>query len=259
MELLTTRLKFFDSELQGFAFEGAAMGLALLDFVMPWRRNRVRLFLQGAGDVHAYMVHVGVGWLLARRPGNVKRFLAGFDPLLRWLVVDGNGFHEGFFHWRRYLEERQPAPARLTGYARRAFDQGLGRCFWFIDGGDVARIPQTISALESCRHGDLWSGVELACVYAGGASREDLARLCAAAGCFQPQLAQGAAFAAKARLRAGNATPATQRACEAVCGMGTEAAAAITDIALVNLPSDGVEPAYEIWRQRVQARFDFSK
>ena len=112
LEPLTTRLKSFDSELQGFAFEGTAMGLALLDFVTPWRKNRVRLFLQGAGDVHTYMVHVGVGWWLARRPGNVEQFLGGFDPLLRWLVVDGYGFHEGFFRWRRYLEERQPAPAR---------------------------------------------------------------------------------------------------------------------------------------------------
>jgi hypothetical protein len=29
----------------------------------------------------------------------------------------------------------------------------------------------------------------------------------------------------------------------------------VSDEALENLPSDGAEPAYEIWRRRVQQRF----
>jgi enediyne biosynthesis protein E3 len=254
METLAARLKSFDLERQGFAFEGAAMGLALLDFITPWHKGRVRLFLQGAGDTQTYMVHVGAGWLLARRPGNVEQFLSQFDPTLRWLVVDGYGFHEGFFRWPRYLAG-QPAPARLMGYAARAFDQGLGRCLWFIDGGDVSRIPQTIAALRPERHGDLWSGVGLACVYAGGVSSEELVKLRKAAGPFQPQLAQGAAFAAKARLRAGTATPHTELASGVLCGLSAKDAALVTDVMLKDLPPDGVEPAYEIWRRRIQQRF----
>ena len=254
LEALEAKLNSFNLERQGFAYEGAAMGLALLDSLTPWRRNRVAQFLGGAGDAHAYMVHVGTGWWLARKPGNVARYLARFDPLLRWLVVDGYGFHEGFFRWRRYLEQSQAAPTRLTGYARRAFDQGLGRCLWFIEGGDVARLPRTIAALAPERQGDLWSGVGLACVYAGGASGAALAQLCRAAGHFQPYLAQGAAFAAKARLRAGTATDATRRACEVVCGLSAEAAAEVTDAARQELPPDAAEPAYEVWRRRVRER-----
>jgi hypothetical protein len=174
--------------------------------------------------------------------------------LLRWLAVDGYGFHEGFFHWPRYLDG-QPVPKRLTGYARRAFDQGLGRCLWFIDGGDVTRIPQTVAALPPPRQGDLWSGVGLAAVYAGEVSQEALQQLRKTAGHFYPRLAQGAAFAAKARLRGGNSTAYTQLACEALCGMSAEAAAQISDATRENLPCDGAQPAYEVWRQRVEQRF----
>ena len=255
LEALTRKLAGIEADFSGFAFEGAAMGLALLDYLTPWRRDRVRTLLAGAGGIHAYMVHVGVGWLLARIPGRIEGRLERLDPLLRWLSVDGYGFHEGFFHWPQYLVGGKPAPQRLTGYARRAFDQGLGRCLWFIDGGDVTRIPQTVAALPPERHGDLWSGVGLAAVYAGEVSQEALKQLRRTAGPFYPWLAQGAAFAAKARLRGGNSTAYTRLACEALCGMSAEAAAQISDATLDNLPRAGAQPAYEVWRQRVQERF----
>ena len=252
-KVLVPKLNSFDLDLQGFAFEGAAMGLALLDFITPWRRNRLSSFLQGAGGAHAYMVHVGAGWLLARMPGRIAPRLARFDPLLRWLVVDGYGFHEGFFHWPRYIAG-EPAPARLAGYGRRAFDQGFGRCLWFIDGGDMARIPQTISAFPLERRADLWSGVGLAATYAGEVGQGELASLRESAGHYRHCLAQGAAFAAKARLRAGNLVLYTDQACMALCGLPAAQAAQITDDALQDLPPDSTEPAYQIWRQRVRAK-----
>ncbi len=67
------------------------------------------------------------------------------------------------------------------------------------------------------------------------------------------QLAQGAAFAAKARERAGIPSTHTDLACRILCGMPAEDAARATDVALVDLPADGVLPAYEVWRQRIQA------
>ncbi len=253
-EVMVPKLEAVEREFRGFAFEGAAMGLALLDWLTPWRRDRVGKFLQGPGDAHAYMVHVGAGWMLARVPMNAERLLARFDPLLRWLAIDGYGFHEGFFHWRRYLGG-QSLPTRLTGYARSAFDQGLGRSLWFVDGAEVERIPKTIAALPAERHADLWSGVGLACVYAGEAEDSALKQLCEAAGRHLPQLAQGAAFAAKARQRAGNQTPYTDRACRIVCGMSAEEAALLTDAALENLPADAATPAYAMWRRRIQSKF----
>jgi len=242
-------------ELRGFAYEGAAMGLALLDLITPWNRGRISAFLAGAGDSHAYMVHVGAGWLLARMPVNVEKIRRRFDPLLGWLLIDGYGFHEGFFHWPNYIDG-QPPPQRLTGYAPRVFDQGLGRSLWFVNGTDSDLIAATIRTFSQERRGDLWSGVGLACGYAGGMGDDTaLCQLRAAAGAFQPQLAQGSAFAAKARQRAGNITGHTRMACDILCGLTAEQAAAVTDAALENLPATEAEPAYEIWRRRIQERF----
>ena len=233
------------------------MGLALVDWLTPWSRTRVSRFLAGAGNAHAYTVHVGAGWVLARVPGRVDKLLSRFDPLLRWLLMDGYGFHEGFFRWQRYLGG-QPIPRRITGYAARAFDQGLGRCLWFIDGADVAWVPQTIAGFPLARQSDLWSGVGLAAVYAGEVSESELESLRDAAGQFHPELAQGASFAAKARQRAGNLTPYQDLACGVLCGMSAAKAALLSDEALENLPVDGMEPAYETWRRRIQMKFSRS-
>jgi hypothetical protein len=203
------------------------------------------------------MVHVGAGWALARLPWvrrNVERACRDLDPLLRWLVVDGYGFHEGYFHWTRTVS-RHMVPRGLRGYALRAFDQGLGRVLWFVGGADVERIPNMVAAFPTERHADLWAGLGLASAYAGGIAESEMVRLWAAAGARQPAFAQGVAFAAKARQRAGNPEPHTGMACRVVWQMDADQTAAITDSALEGLMPEAGEPAYEVWRRRVQQEF----
>jgi hypothetical protein len=252
---LVSRLNEVNAEMRGFAFEGAAMSLALLDMLTPWK-DRWLSFVSDGARAHLYMAHVGVGWALARLAWRRRKLPPARlrDPLLRWLAVDGYGFHEGYFHWRRFVRE-QFVPRGLSGYARRAFDQGLGRGLWFVEGADVERIPATINGFPAQRRADLWSGVGLACAYAGGAERAGIHFLREAAEPFRAQMAQGAAFAAKTRERAGNQASHTRTACEVFCGVTAEAAAAVTDAALEDLPADGKVPAYEQWRQRIQAHF----
>ena len=109
---LAARLNSAAPELRGFAFEGAAMGLALLDTLTPWRANRVTRLLHGGGDAHACMIHVGVGWVWARFPFGFRRSRRRLDPLLSWLAFDGWGFHEGCFHWPKHA---RLIPAWRTG------------------------------------------------------------------------------------------------------------------------------------------------
>jgi enediyne biosynthesis protein E3 len=256
-ESLAQHINRIDSGLRGFAFEGASMGLTLLDRLTFLKRDRLRNFLNGPASAHPYMVHVGVGWALARVPWLRRRLqieLSHLDPLLRWLVVDGFGFHEGYFQWRRYVADRA-VPRNPTDYALRVFDQGLGRSIWFVDGADVRRISSTIAAFPRVRQADLWSGIGLACTYAGGVDRNAIEILHNLAGQNQSQLAQGAAFAAKARQLAGNQAEHTELACRVFCGISADSAAAVTDEALLNLPSEGTEPAYEIWRTRIRKSF----
>jgi enediyne biosynthesis protein E3 len=245
---------------RGFAYEGAAMALALLDQILPSRRNRWQQLLSGPGSAHLYMLHVGYGWALARVPWlrqNPERQLARFHPLWRWLVVDGYGFHEGYFHARRYVSTSR-LPPKLTGYARRAFDQGLGRSLWFLGGADAENVAQLVSSFDKRRQADLWSGVGLGCAYAGGADKSFLAALRQAAGAYESCLAQGAAFAAKARQHAGNPASHTASACEQWCGMDADAAAALTDECVAGLSGNESEPAFELWRRRIQSRLQLA-
>lgn len=244
-------------EFRGFAFEGAAMALELLDRLTPWSRQRLPQLLAGEGQSHVYMIHVGAGWAFARLPWlrmKTNLDLDKFDQLMRWLVIDGFGFHEGYFNWRKSIRA-QRKPPYLSGYGLRAFDQGLGRSIWFVEGAEVTAIASTIAAFEQSRRHDLWSGVGLACTYAGGVSGEDIECLKTAAGTYLPDMAQGATFAAKARQRAGIVTAHTMLACKSLCGVSVADAALLADEALRNLPDDGLMPAYEVWRRRIQAKY----
>lgn len=252
-EPLALHLKTFEREERGFAFEGAAMALTLLDLLTPWRRDRLTNFLQGPAAAHVYMGHVGAGWALARLRRPPGPFLTRLDPLLGWLAVDGYGFHQGYFHWRRFVQAQAVPP--LAGYALRVFDQGLGRSLWFVEGADVERIAATVAAFSPGRRADLWSGVGLACAYAGGGDREAVGSLRTASGHYLPHLAQGVAFAAKARQRAGNPASHTALACEILCDRSADDAAALADEALRHLPTDGPDLPYEVWRRRIRAHF----
>src|SRR5262249_10206070 len=228
---LAALLDATDIEFRGFAFEGAAMALTFLDHLAPWRQSRFTAFLAGPGGRHAYMLHIGAGWAYARlpwlrfRPDGAAR---QFDPLMQWLTLDGFGFHEGYFDWAG-AGESQVIPRGVRGYARRAFDHGLGRSLWFVNCADARRVKETILRFDESRRADLWSGIGLACAYAGAYARVDLTELCDAAERYRPELAQGAAFAAKARLRAGNLVAHTECACAAICGTSALEAAAVTD------------------------------
>ena len=253
-EVLTDGLEQIEEEFRGFAYEGAAMALALLDRLTPWKHTRLQLFIDGPASSHIYMAYVGAGWSLARMPIRRKSPLVKPHPLLRWLEFDGYGFHEGFFRWPKYIRDLTP-PRKLKGYAARVFDQGLGRSMWFVEGADVERIGATIDRFPATRRADLWSGVGLACAYAGGADRTAVEELRRLACCYKAQLAQGVAFAAKTRLRAGNLTSNTETVSNILCELSAADAAAITDLMLAGLSDTESLPAYEVWRQRIQNEF----
>ena len=180
--------------------------------------------------------------------------------MLRWLALDGYGFHQAYFRTPRYVTERYQAPIpgwSPAEYANRVVDQGIGRALWFVNGSDVQRVAATIEAFPESRRGDLWSGAALASVYAGGADAGELSDMAKLAGQYRSHAAQGAAFAAKARLLAGLVMPGTELGVKVYCDMSVEEAAAVTDEARQALPPDETDtPRYEMWRQLVRKRFE---
>ncbi|MFI2077426.1 DUF1702 family protein [Streptomyces triculaminicus] len=259
------RLELADPPLRGFAYEGATMALTVRDAMGPGRGNRTRELLSGRGGLrHIFLNYIGVGFAMARLPrmlwGKVLPAVSGspYHPVMSWLAVDGYGFDRAYFDTRRWVDRQyRPAPHPWQGspeYFRRAADQGVGRALWFIHGARPDHVAAAVGRFAGDRHGDLWSGVGLAAVFAGGASPADLAALRRAAGAYAGELAQGAVFAAKARDHSGTVPAHTHAAVTALAGVGVEKASALADECAVPPSESGRVPAYETWRRNVRIR-----
>jgi enediyne biosynthesis protein E3 len=142
--------------------------------------------------------------------------------------------------------------------ARHVFYQGLGRSLWFVHGCDCHQILKTISSFPALYQGDAWSGIGLACAYAGGVQAADMEEAMSLAGRFDSALAQGAAFAAKARQLAGNEAAHTEQACAVLAGVRAEQAAALCDRALAQINKNSSSP-YQQWRELLQNYFSSTR
>lgn len=253
VEALGAGLDMLPAAERGFAYEGAGMALAVLDLLPGRKRDRLVRLLHGPGEPHVYMLHVGAGWAVARLHLQPARHLPGLDPFLRWLVLDGYGFHEGFFHTRRAIDE-QKVPRRLAGYAGRAHDQGLGRSLWFVFGADVERAASVIARFPEARRADLWSGLALAATYTAVAGADELELVRELGGDFPDALRQGAAFAIAARHRAGNLIPTVRLAARLLCERTVEEVVEVVQEARQGLTADPDGYGYEEWRRRIGAR-----
>ncbi|NEC66772.1 DUF1702 family protein [Streptomyces sp. SID9727] len=254
------RLEQVPVRFRGFAYEGAAMGLAMLDGLPIPGNGRIAAFLAGHGAPHDYMVHVGVGWAMARLPRFRWASIAPADPLLRWLALDGYGFHQAYFRTQRYVREQYrdrsfPWPGDETRrYAGHAVDQGIGRALWFIGGTDPAVVSDLVDSFAADRRADLYSGVGLAACYAGGADQAELLHLLERAGRYRPQLAQGVAFASTTRVESGLLTPHTEMAAQLLCGMSPQQVTEVCSRARPDPVVDGRLTAYEVWRREIAER-----
>ncbi|RJQ75653.1 DUF1702 family protein [Pseudonocardiaceae bacterium YIM PH 21723] len=247
LDVLIPKLEAVDPVLHGFAYEGAAMGLGVLDVIAPGR-HRASAFASGAGRHHMATVYVGVGLALARLRRKPERYLNQFDPVLGWTVVDGYGFHEGFFARRRSIAD-QRQPTHLSSDGRELYDQGLGRSLWFSTGANVTLVEEAISRFAANRQVNLWTGAAMACSFAGGADRAGLERLRQAAGVHGRRLAWGAAAAAWTRGLARNPAPHTDLACDVLGELSSSDAALVLEQARHELAWSATSTSYRAWRE----------
>jgi enediyne biosynthesis protein E3 len=260
------RLEEIPAQFRGFAYEGAAMGCTILDAMPASGGRRFAGLLSGRGAQHVYMAYIGMGWAMARLPRFRWSRIQAQDPLLRWLVLDGYGFHQAYFHTGRYVHQqfrqanfRWPADG-ARWYAGRAIDQGIGRAMWFVGGADAELVATMIDEFPPSRRADLYSGAGLAASYAGGADTDELRQFWHRAGSYRPQVAQGCAFSAAARVHAGLVVPHTGAATQVFCDMTPEQAAKVCESTLpeqacFESPDQAGPPAFEVWRQRIACEF----
>jgi hypothetical protein len=239
---------------RGFAAEGAAMAGALLDLLNPFGGGRLATLHRVHGPRHAYLLHVGTGWAMAKlRRHRLGRLGAG-SPLLRWLAFDGMGFCQAFFRTERGMRRWYRHPARCTAVCDIRY-QGLGRSLWFRDCGSPDALAARLQWVPPRHRADVWSGIGLAATYAGGVPATAYPELCRHAGTHRAALAQGAAFGAQAWRRCEHLPAHARDAVPALTGVDVEVAAEWTDQARHGLDRPGASSAdYGRWRRRVQQR-----
>jgi hypothetical protein len=265
-ELVARLDREIELNFQGFAYEGAAMFLALMDYLTPWKRNRVNEFLMGHGKSHDYIICIGIGFAVARIPWarrNAVSYAARYPAGFAGLVLDGFGFHDGFFHSARTIDRRE-RPKGLSGYPGRCFDAGIGRSLWFVMGASPERLHATIQRFSQDRQADLWAGLGLACTYAGSAYQDlnqyesVLKRLMEYAGPYRQQLGFGVACAAGTRLKANNPTAWTACACETILDMSYVDAGQLVNDTWSNCGNQGHDQSslrkHQLVNDRIMAR-----
>lgn len=247
--------------LRGFAYEGAGMGLMLLDVILPFR-NRFRSFVQGLGKQYEELLYIGAGvafgYLREGMPvrlfgRNPDGFVDRQNPMVRWLVMDGYGFFDGMVNWQKVIDQ-QKRPHRLSGYSLRAYDRGVGRSLWICTGADPSRFCQAIRPFPQSRQADLWGGIGEGCAYAGGAAESaPLRHIAHQAGDHADHFAAGVVIGSVGRVRSGHSAPHTDLACESIWECGPFRLTEMADQLAIGL-SGAVDERdqYEEWHTRIR-------
>ncbi len=259
----------FDDHHKGFAFEGAAMYLAMLDLLTPWKAGRLRAFMDNAAQKHDFIITVGAGFAVARVPwglSNLDSFMRKLEPRLAWCVPDGYGFHQGFFHHQRFIEQCQEPPSILPNYARQLFDSGIGRSMWWVKGASPIRIQQAIDRFPKTRRPELWCGMGMACSYAGGVNDNALLELEKLSGSYRTDFLSGIPFSAHMRQKGENPSAWTDRACQLLLNMTADHASTLIGEYIDDITNGwkGTEKkmwemGYTLVRQRLKVRFRIAK
>lgn len=215
---LDAHLQTVEPDFVGFAVEGAAMGLTVLDHREPQDSARLDSFFSGAWSRFSLLMYAGTGLGLAEIGESVLAWVERRNKLEAGFAIDGYAFHLALGAPAEYLDGRQP-PSEFQGAAARSFDHGLARSTWFTCAAEPPAVANAIARFPEDRRSDVWSGIGLAATYAGGLDADGLAALRLASGHHAAALAGGSALAGYLRVLASNVVPGNERATEALAGV----------------------------------------
>ena len=172
---------------RGFALEGAAMALVLMDEFSATPRSLLEALLSGRSAGEHILGAIGVGWASARLGKSSDWLPSGLLPRYMHAVADGYGFHQGFFHAHRFTGRGFPVG---KGELSTPYDIGLGRALWFVHSGRVEPIVHIIGRMPLERRKQVWRGVGVAGAFTGNAEYA-AAQMGAAAARFETHFRAG--------------------------------------------------------------------
>ena len=248
-DALIAYLETTDTSFRSIAYEGASMARGLLDISKGTSLDHWSAYMVRTGD-HAVQVYIGLGWALAQRQAPVFSFIKDLSPLVQARVLDGYGFYDGTFRNRTIVRDKI-IPEEIKGNDLRAYDQGLGRCLWYMSKGNTAQAVKLVEGFTDDRKPDLWRGIGIAAAYVGGMDEAMLTALLNAASPYQIQLATGAALLARARSRADTPNSDAELTCRLWCNMSADEAVALMD--RTEPTRDISADSYIEWMRRIEA------
>ncbi|OFZ56688.1 MAG: hypothetical protein A3D92_00280 [Bacteroidetes bacterium RIFCSPHIGHO2_02_FULL_44_7] len=151
---------------------------------------------------HGSQIHVGLGWAIAECSLLTCSIFSSLPSEFQWRVWDGFGYYSGLFK-RRETVRQQNYPLNFNSEWSSAFDQGLGRCFWYLSQANAARTASMVHLFQQERHSDLWRGIGLAMSYVGGVDTFVVHELLQKAGVHQSSVRCGALIAMEGKEKAG--------------------------------------------------------
>lgn len=159
------------------------------------------------------------------------------DSFWAFMVMDNYGFTEAIYRWRRTLGKRE-IPNLGDRMAQRAFDHGVGRSVFFVSGGNVDIVCETIERFEVWRQPDLWHGFGLTAGHWAALDESDFRKILKRAGPFRKYVQSGVALATTLRVGTNEVSDYSDAVGRIACG------ASSAEIALLSsscLPG-GAEP-----------------
>ena len=184
LDELITQLNQFEPRYRSVAFEGASMGVALVNEISTWKKYSEK------AEKHSTQVHIGLGWAIAEQELDLASILSEINPEMQVKVLDGFGYWHGLFR-RRLTIRTQSIPENITAEFQTGFDQGVGRAIWYISKGEVAKVLNIINHFSEGRRANLWQGIGVALTYVGGCSDGLISELKSTAGEFKTNLETG--------------------------------------------------------------------
>jgi hypothetical protein len=112
-------------------------------------------------------------------------------------------------------------PENIDNLSLRAYDQGLGRSFWYIAQGEVDKLLNIINSFSEDRHHDMWRGIGIAVTYVGGVKKSDLLELMSNSGKFSKAFKCGIALVSQTREEANALSKDTEEICKTLIGLST--------------------------------------
>lgn len=148
---------------KGFALEGAAMAVSLIDELDKTKQDLLTAFLSGRADNERVLAAIGLGWAGARLRRPVLWMPLGEYANHELLAsIDGYGFHQGLFSRAR---PHDSSSLKLTTEQHEAYYNGLGRSIWFAQNGAIDSIQALVAKFPEKDRKALWGGLGIACAF----------------------------------------------------------------------------------------------